>query len=424
MSSISFNITGAQSKTNWALLLLIVIMPLRNIQLQYIPNLGGGLNILNVLFLLSFIHAVRNGKQLAVKPKINGFLVWFILTSLVSLIFGYNFLAEGANGLWKAMKDSLIPVFLVFIIQRSAVDDIQWRRILVATLLPLPYCFKVVWAQYVSVSSWHYSHDLRISGTFMDLGANEMAAYAVTMSLISLGCLISCWSIKKWRYIFMLCFIFSALSLLYSYSRGGYVAFLLGSLIIFGKFKHRKKIIIPLILATTLGLANLPKSVEERFSTINAEEEDRDASAESRFVFWAIAFDKFLERPAFGFGYHTAQDKRINPHEMDTHNYFVKMLVERGLLGFITFIVLLRVLWNLTKRNLNWSRNDPLQYGVILGLSGAIMALTLGNMFGDRFSHYPIMTCFWTFVGLVSIIESRRMEEDEQKQRYIHPGLA
>ena len=241
MSSISFDITGAQSKTNWALLLLIFIMPLRNIQVEYIPNLGGGLNIVNILFILSFIHAAINGKQLAVKPKINGFLIWFILTSLVSLIFGYNFLAEGANGLWKAMKDSLIPVFLVFIIQKSAVDDIQWRRILLATLLPLPYFFKVVWAQYVSVSSWHYSDDLRISGTFVGLGANEMGAFAVTMTLISLGCLISCWGIKKWRYIFMLCFIFSVLSLLYSYSRVGYMAFLLGAIVIVVKFKNRKK---------------------------------------------------------------------------------------------------------------------------------------------------------------------------------------
>lgn len=418
MSATEFKLSGVESKTNWALLLLIFIMPLRNIQLQYIPNLGGGLNIVNILFLLALLHASMNGKKLNIRPPTNGFLSWYIFTSIVALIFGYGFLGDDANGLWKAMKDNLIPIFLVFIIQKSAVDDVQWRRILMATLLPLPYCCKVVWAQYMSVSSWHYSHDLRISGTFMDLGANEMGAFSAMMALISLGCMVSCWGIRKWRYIFMVCFIFSAICLLYSYSRGGYVAFIIGVMVIFFKFKNRRKMIIPLLLAVILGLANLPKSVEERFSSIDAGEENRDESAQSRFVFWAIAFDKFLERPVFGFGYHTAQDKRINPHEMDTHNYYVKMLVERGLLGFITFLVLLRVVWNLAKRNLNWDENDPMQYGLILGISGALMALVLGNMFGDRFSHYPISTCFWTFVALISVIDSRRIEAESSRQNY------
>jgi putative inorganic carbon (HCO3(-)) transporter len=418
MNVAELNIRGAESKTNWALLLLLFIMPLRNIQLQYIPNLGGGLNVVNILFLLSLLHAHMNGKKLNIIPPINGFLNWYIFSSIIALIFGYSFLGDGAHGLWKAMKDNLIPVFLVFVIQKSAIDNVQWRRILIATLLPLPYCCKVVWSQYRAVSSWHYSHDLRISGTFMDLGANEMGAYSVTMALICLGCMVSCWGIKKWRYIFMVFFVFSAICLLYSYSRGGYVAFLLGVIVIFSKFKHRGKMIMPLFLVVVLSLANLPKSVQERFSTINAEEEDRDESADSRFVFWAIAFGKFLERPVFGFGYHTAQDKRINPHEMDTHNYFVKMLVERGLLGFITFIALLKIIWNQSKRNLDWGENDPMQYGLILGFSGAILALVMGNMFGDRFSHYPISTCLWTFVALISVIESRRMETLGSQKSY------
>ncbi len=404
---------GVTSKTNWALLLLIFIMPLRNIQLQYIPNLGGGLNIVNLLFLLAFAHAFMNGKLLKVKPSINGFLMFYVFSSILALVMGYQFLGESSNGLWKSMKDQLIPIFLVFIIQKSAVDDIQWRRILMATLLSLPYCFKVVYSQYVSVSSWHYSDDLRIAGTFMDLGANEMGAFSVTLALICFALMISCWGIKKWRYAFMVGFVLAAMCLLYSYSRGGYISLLLGIAVIFMRFKNRKKMLLPLILVSVIGLANLPKSVEERFSSIDAEEGERDESAESRFVFWAIVLEKWTTRPAFGFGYHTVQNKRINPHEMDTHNYFVKAVVERGVVGFVILLILLRMCWNLTKRNLYWQGNDPMHNGLILGLSGAIFALILGNMFGDRFSHYPISTCFWTFVALASVIESRRLEEEQ-----------
>jgi putative inorganic carbon (HCO3(-)) transporter len=224
----SYTLKGSTSKTNWALLTLIFLMPLRNIQLQYIPNIGGGLNFVNILFFISLLHSILNGKKTDIKLGLNSYLVWFIFTGLVALIFGYAFLEDDASGYWKAMKDQLIPIFLVFIIQRSAVDMIQWRRIFVACLLPLPYCFKVVLNQYQAVSSWHYSHDLRISGTFTDLGANEMGAYSATIALVCLGCILSCWSNKKLRAIFIVLFIFSGACLLYSYSRGGYVAFIFG----------------------------------------------------------------------------------------------------------------------------------------------------------------------------------------------------
>jgi putative inorganic carbon (HCO3(-)) transporter len=408
MSTDSYSLSGSEFKTNWPLLLLIILMPLRNIQLQYIPNLGGGINIINVLFLLSLFHSFIYGKKLETKPSINGLLVWYILSSLIALYFGYAYLISGAEGLWKVMKDSLIPVFMVFIVQRSVLDEVQWRRVLIAMLVPLPYIMKVVWNQYQSVSSWHYSDDLRISGTFMDLGANEMGAFSVTMAMISLGCLLTCWSIKKYRYIFLVCFISAAVCLLYSYSRGGYISFILGAIFIIKNCEHRKKIFTPLMIVVVLFLFNLPKSVEERFSTINASDEERDESADSRFVFWAIVLNKYLERPIQGFGFYTAQDKRINPHEMDTHNYYVKMLVERGLIGFLTFILLLRAYKKLITEKLKSNNKDLIKQGVTLGMVGVWYALILGNMFGDRFSHYPISTNIWVLIGLLSIISSKK----------------
>ena len=170
---------------------------------------------------------------------------------------------------------------------------------------------------------------------------------------------------------------------------------------------------MPLMLVTLIFMFNLPKSVEERFSTIGASEEERDDSAQSRFVFWGIVFEKFLERPIQGFGYHSSQDKRINPHEMDTHNYYVKMLVERGLIGFFTFIALLASFKRIIKENLNLNLNSdsPMKYGLLLGMLGAWFALVLGNMFGDRFSHYPIITYFWVMIALISVLDAKREEK-------------
>ncbi|MEH6449000.1 MAG: O-antigen ligase family protein [Oleispira sp.] len=410
-----YALQGSSNKTNWALLALLFIMPLRNIQVQYLPNLGGGLNVLNILFFIAFIHSHMNGIKYEHKLGINSVLIWYILSSIFALVVGYVFLGDNASGNWNSMKDQLIPIILVFVIQRSAVDMVQWRRILIACLLPLPYCFKVVWAQYKSVAQWHYSDDLRVSGTFIDLGANEMAAYSVTLALVSLGCIITCWNEKKYRNVFLMFFIFSGLCVLYSYSRGAYVAFILGAMVILMRYKNTAKLILPTLVILAICIVNLPPSISERFSSIDAEEGERDASAESRFVFWEIAFNNFLKRPVAGYGYHTVTDPSINPYEMDTHNYYVKVLVERGILGSIMFIILLKSLWSITKRNLDWRDDDNIVNGLVLGMGGAIIAMMLGNMFGDRFSHYAMITSFWAFIGLISVIELMRLEKKEVK---------
>jgi putative inorganic carbon (HCO3(-)) transporter len=405
-----YSLRGSAYKTNWALLLLIFLMPLRNIQLQYIPNFGGGINIINILFITSFIHSLMNGKKSDRVLGLNGYLKWYVISSVIALLLGYIFLGSEASGNWKSMKDQLIPIFLVFIIQRSASDGVQWRRILLASLLPLPYIFRIVWNQYMAVSQYHYSDDLRVSGTFMDLGANEMAAYAVTSALVCLGCLITCWKEKKYRYIFLFFFTLSGLCVLYSYSRGAYISFIFGGIILLFRYKNTGRLIIPLLLIISFTLVTLPSSVTERFSSIDAEEGERDESAQSRFVFWVIAFDRFLERPIAGYGYRTVQNARINPYEMDTHNYYVKMLVERGVIGFITFLFLLRILWTTIKINLDWNDSDNIVNGLMLGMGGALAALMLGNMFGDRFSHYPVMTSFWVYIALISVVVLRRSE--------------
>lgn len=402
-NNLEYSIFGSENKTNWYLLLIIILIPLRNIQIQYIPSFGAGLNIINILFFMALLHALKYGNKNKVKIPINKYIILYIIYSIFSLILGYIFLGDSAEGNWNHLKDQTIPLLLVFIIQKSATDIIQWRRILLASIVSIIYCFKLVWIQYQSVAKWHYSDDLRISGPFMDLGANEMAAYAVTASLISIACLITVWKYKRLRVLFIIFSIASFGSVLYSYSRGAYLALIVGLFIIFLKYKKSSRLIIPSIVIITITLLNIPTSVEERFSSITANQEERDDSAESRFVFWEIAYEKFKERPVFGFGYRTVTDPRINPYQMDTHNYFVKTFVERGFIGFIILMLMFRSLWKMTKNATDWNRDDVIVNGVVLGMYGVIVGLIVGNMFGDRFSHYPIITIFWSIVGLISV---------------------
>ena len=60
---------GAQRRTapahNWALYLFLFLLPLQNLQTGYMPQFGGGLNFLNVMFGASLLGAWMAGGSLA-----------------------------------------------------------------------------------------------------------------------------------------------------------------------------------------------------------------------------------------------------------------------------------------------------------------------------------------------------------------------
>ena len=44
---------------------------------------------------------------------------------------------------------------------------------------------------------------------------------------------------------------------------------------------------------------------------------------------------------------------------------------------------------------------DPLFKALGLGMMGSVVAVVVGSNFGDRFSHYTLITHFWVYAALV-----------------------
>lgn len=177
----------------------------------------------------------------------------------------------------------------------------------------------------------------------------------------------------------------------------------LGGLAIMGWCFNKKAAVaagVAVMIFSSALLTIFPVSVQERFSTIFVEEgEERDRSAESRFVIWEVAFKKYKDSPVFGIGFHSFH--HVNPYEgKDTHNYFVKVLTEQGAVGLL---ILLVIFWRslVASRSLFYRTSDPLFKALGLGMLGCITTFMIGNMFGDRFSHYPLVTYFWVYLALV-----------------------
>lgn len=387
-------------KTNWALLILIVFLPLGNIREQYIPNLGAGINFLNVFFILALIGMSKFDAKLAPQGTTNRWVTFFIIYSIFSMIVGILSVDISDHGHFNFMKNGLFAVALIFIVQKSIDTWDDLKRVLIATLIPLPYILYVVVNQYFSVRTWHYSHDLRISGTFMQLGANEMGAFFVTVALLLSAFLFSKVS-NKYKLIAAGFSALAVTAIVLSYSRAAYVSLAIGMALLILKSNNAAKYIPIVIVVGMLATPFLPQSVKERATSISTSEETMDDSSSSRLEFWRIAMANFYQSPIIGIGYHRYHHVDVNPFQMDTHNYFVKTLVERGAIGFVLLLGVLFSLYRTANREFGQEGNPELTNCFCLGMIGILGGLVVGNMFGDRFSHFQMIAYFWVYAGLM-----------------------
>jgi len=388
-------------KTNWPLLLFVFFLPLVNVQHKIFPSLPGGINFMNVMFLLSLIWAYKIKGETNKDSSVGNWIFWFLLYGFLSYLIMLVTLNVPTPNSLNSFKDFLFVICLVFLVQKSIQDWGAFRRIILATLLSLPYTFWLVWGQYRSVSKWHYSDTMRVSGPFADLGANELGAYCVTASLFSICLLNTKAASKQWKIALYSFATLATMSLMFSYSRGSYLAFFVGVIFIFMHKQKRLKTLLIVLLIALMASPFIPVSVQERFSSISSSEENRDTSAQSRFIFWEVAFEQFKSSPIVGYGYKSWRSPEINSTGMDTHNYFVKTLVEKGIVGIIILLGLLYSIYRQASRTHKISKDNPWASAVSLGVITATIALIFGNMFGDRFSHTSVVAIYWIFVGLM-----------------------
>jgi len=403
---------SARAPQNWLLYAFLLLLPLQNLQTGYMPKLGPGLNFLNIGFCLALFGAWRCGGSIVRGSSVHRWIVAYVGYAFLSLYIGYSNVHSETDEHLSMLKDAMLAVMLVFVVQMSVTSWSTLRRVIAVTLLPLPYMLRVTWDQHASVATWHYKDSLRISGTFSELGANEFASFCVMMAILIFALLLAVRVSLRWRVLLGIAIACVVLGVVWTYSRTAYIALMLGLVCVVLLWRGRWKMALPLFAAALVLPNVLPVSVIERFDSTTLEEGKRDESTENRFEFWSIAWDNFAAHPLFGSGYHTFHHPEINPRQTDTHNFFMRELTEKGIVGaLITFSMLLSIL-HACRRTMSRAPAGTLAYALGLGMVGAWFALIVENFFGDRFSYYPMIGYFWVYLGLT--LKARELLENER----------
>lgn len=291
-------------------------------------------------------------------------------------------------------KDYFTTMMFFFFAQGIFDEEREMEWMMFAMAAILPYMFRVHYSQYMDASAWHYSHDMRVKGTFTHLGSNELAAFYTQYGLLFM-CLAAGLK-KRWKkLVFAAAFGFCLWGTVYSYSRGAWMALALG-IVLYGFIKSRA-LVVAMIGFALIAPAILPASITDRAEMTQSGGGELDSSAASRIDFWKLAWDYFLDYPITGIGYHAFH--HVNPAGLDTHNMYVKQMAELGILGIALYLALYVIAMAVALR-LYRIGDTPFLRSMGLGLFMCILASMVLNIFGDRFSYTALSTFYWVLLGM------------------------
>jgi putative inorganic carbon (hco3(-)) transporter len=393
---------------------LVPLLPLQTIRYK-IMEYPLGNKLVDVLLLGVMLGATFHGGFRPAKTPMNKLLLFFGLFYYAQLWRGSFYLGTDlplsiADPRFSNWKNYMVMFFL-FAVVTAVIKDVKQIKILVVLIcLSL---FAVDKGFYGNVSDRdlsHFSYEVRDGGPLGYAGVNGVATFEAELMLFVLG--LNAFEKRKWLKppIWGLLAL-SGYCLMYSFSREAYAGLLVG-LLFLGLLRQRL-VLVGVVIFVLSWQTFVPTSVQERvLMTYNKDDQQLDTSAQDRVLLWNDAMTLFRSNPVLGAGFDTYRWQHRVGNYTDTHNYFLKVMVETGVVGLLLFLFVLAKASRLGLK-LFWTAQDPFLKSLGLGFSLLMACVFVVNFFGDRWLYIEVNGFLW--VLLACVVRGQMIEEQRQE---------
>jgi O-antigen ligase len=371
-------------------------------------SMGPGLSVKNaVLYLIAifllFRMAVSRAERLDAGPVhvffvilISYAIVTWLIAALIIEYPGYDLIASGIR-----LKSDLIDHFIFFLVFYYGVTSRSDTLTVLKGLL-----LAAVFANVMTVADVlgyiNLGFEERESGRSEGaLGeANQYAAFIVLFLPGMIAALLRAQGI--WRLLWLGAVIASAVALLMTVSRGGFVGLLVAAVGGAWLFRHRLSLgkvavwlaAAVIVIALSLSLSQYTALIEERLFTQTGAIDIGDASS-GRADIWTALFERMMATPVtfltgFGWDVYWSMPFRYSPH-----NHYLNLWFNLGLPGLLSGIGLFAgALW-LAKRASESADAELRAYltGFVIGVIGVCTAIFFVELY--RPWYY-----FWCYAGV------------------------
>jgi probable O-glycosylation ligase (exosortase A-associated) len=219
----------------------------------------------------------------------------------------------------------------------------------------------------------------------------------------------------------------TAITILFTYSRGGFLGLAVVALLMALKTKYKVTGIAALVLAAALFISFGPDKVKERVSTIKTAQE-QDSSAQQRLRAWEVSLNIVKDYPWIGIGmknilliygkYGDVMDTRV------THNSYLQCAVDAGIPALLFFLAMLALTFfrlRFARRVLKARSPDNLMINYTHGLEIALVGYCVSSFFLSQYTFeilymiVPLATCLKAL--------ARNFEQEAEVQQIVAAAL-
>lgn len=343
------------------------------------------------------------------------FILMYVLASIVSL--------DMSSSIKIAMLVSAFTVFY-FVIVNSIKNEKQIKAMLnifviTGALVSVYGIYQYLFAGSFASSSFvdkEMFQDIktRVNGTFDNpnvLGEYLLFVIPMIASLFM--------SAKGWmkKIFYAALGGVTAICLALTYSRGCYLGLLL-ALAVFVLLISLKWI-IAFLLGVMVVPVFLPQSIINRFSSIG---NMADSSTSYRVSIWKGAIDMIKDYWYRPIGQGTTAFNSIYPlysysgvGAQHTHNLFLQLLIETGILGMISFLGVIYKFFQNVLCGLKNTKNKFYKY-CFIGFAAGMVGFLLQSIFDNTWYNNKIILIFWIFIALSATVRNiSNMEASDEK---------
>ncbi len=344
----------------------------------------------------------------------------YALVILLSLFFAANF-STALGAVSDFVKDGIITVLVVMLFQRHEdIPKVIWALLFAGILMGSLSVYQYVsgdfdnnfggFAQAPVLNIVGVHDEPRIAGPIGD--PNFYAQILVALFPLALNRLFAERRLL-WRILALWAAVVIALSLVFTFSRGGFLALavVLAALSIHHKFSPTKVLAV-LILAAVL-LPFLPGDYTARLSTLTDFIPGRgdvrnEVSFRGRASEWMVAALMFRDYPLLGVGIRNYPEHYLDyssrlgldprRENREPHSFYLEIAAESGLAGILVFTAIFAFLYRAIRtarqRFEEAGAEDEAEMVVAFGLA------LLGYLTAALFVHAAYPRYFWLLVGI------------------------
>lgn len=392
-------------------LALIIAAPFVSVLPRPTFILAAGVALTTVSCIIKYLRGKRTLKS--------GLIGAFVMLFAVVILFGGIVGVGGLESLKSAVMYAVLMLgyFLVVNLLRTrescrhALKALTVSMVITSLYGIVQYLFGGLTANWLDTEMFSYIPGRATS--FFD-NPNILGSYLIMLMPMLFMMVIHAKGFKR-QFLLVFAAFVSMLCLVWTWSRGAWLGFIVGTLIFFLIYSYRT---IAFLLAGGLALpivgALLPSELTGRFTSIGSM---ADSSTYYRVYTWKGVLRMLREVWHSGIGVGQAAFEQVypvfayagtevSPH---AHNLIMQIVSEVGIAGLVTFIIVIFFFLQNCFEFIGSSRGEDRSI-VAAGLAGVCSALFMG-LFDHIWYNYRVFFVFWIVIALTNAyIASARSE--------------